>query len=108
MLYQLEFVEVSGFSAIRDKYFSDVEFHLLQLYLMANPSAGSVIRGSGGVRKLRWGAEGRGKRGGLRVIYYWIASDHQIFFITVYRNTELSDLSRTAIKQIRTLIRELR
>ena len=107
MVFALEFVEVSGFSAIRDKYFSDTELHLLQLFLMANPDAGSVIRGSGGVRKLRWGVEGRGKRGGLRVIYYRIASDNKIFLITVYRKTEVSDLSRASIKEIRKLIREL-
>lgn len=108
MVFQLEFIEASGFSAIRDEYFSDVEFHLLQLFLMANPGASTVIRGSGGVRKLRWGARGRGKRGGLRVIYYWIASDDQIFLITVYRKSEVSDLSRAAIKQIRKLIRDIR
>ncbi len=108
MFVKLEFIETAGFSSHRDKYFSDVQFHLLQLFLMANPGAGSVIRGSGGVRKLRWGIEGRGKRGGLRVIYYWIARDDQIFLITVYRKSEVSDLSSTAIKQIRKLIRELR
>jgi hypothetical protein len=79
----------------------------MQLFLMANPDAGSVIRGSGGVRKLRWGVEGRGKRGGLRVIYYRIARDNKIFLITVYRKTEVSDISRASIKEIRKLIREL-
>ncbi len=108
MVLKLEFIEVSSFSAIREEYFTDVEFHLLQLFLMGNPSAGSVVRGSGGVRKLRWGTARRGKRGGLRIIYYWIASDNQIYLITVYRKTEVSNLSRTAIKQIRELIRELR
>ena len=107
MVYQLEFVEVSGFSAIRDEYFSDAEFRLLQLFLMANPGAGRVMRGSGGVRKLRWGAEGRGKRGGLRIIYYWISSDDQIYLITVYRKTEVSDLSPTTIKKLRKLITDL-
>jgi len=104
----LEFVEASGFSAIREEYFSDVDFHLLQLFLMGNPGAGSVVRGSGGVRKLRWGTEGRGKRGGLRVIYYWIADDNQIFLITVYRKSDVSDLSHVTIKQIRKLINDLR
>lgn len=108
MMSTLEFVEVSRVSTIRDKYFSDGEYHLLQLFLMANPGAGSVIPGSGGVRKLRWGAEGKGKRGGLRVVYFWIASDSRVFFITVYRKSEVSDLSPGAIKQIRKLIRELR
>ncbi len=79
----MEFVETVGFSAIRDEYLGDVEFHLLQLFLMANPEAGSVVRGTGGVRKLRWGAKGKGKRGGLRVIYYWISAKEQILLITM-------------------------
>lgn len=108
MISKLEFVEVSGFSAIRGKYFSDADYHLLQLFLMANPGGGPVIRGSGGVRKLRWGAKGKGKRGGLRVLYYWVASDSRIFLITVYRKSEVSDLTPAAIRQIRKLTRDLR
>ena len=66
----MEFVETSGFSKIRENYFDDSQFNMLQLYLMDRPDAGNIIKGSGGIRKLRWGMEGQGKRGGVRVIYY--------------------------------------
>ncbi len=101
----MEFIETSGFSAIREEYFTDLDFHLLQLFLMANPDAGAVIRGTGGLRKMRWGTEGKGKSGGLRVIYYWQVRADQILFITVYRKREAADLSRAALKRIRQLIK---
>lgn len=103
----MEFIETSSFSAIRERYFTDLDFHLLQLFLMANPQAGNVIRGSGGVRKLRWGTGGRGKRGGLRVIYYWVTRNDQILLITAYRKNEMADLSRAALRKMRGLVKGL-
>ncbi len=86
---------------------NDTQFNLLQLYLINFPDAGDVIRGSGGVRKLRWGLPGQGKRGGLRVVYYWISKDEQILFLTVYRKTEAADLSQEAIREMRRLVKSL-
>ncbi len=86
---------------------NDTQFKLLQLYLINYPDAGDVIRGSGGVRKLRWGLPGHGKRGGLRVIYYWMSKDEQILFLTVYRKTETADLSQEAIREMRKLVKSL-
>lgn len=103
----MEFIETSSFSAIRERYFTDLDFHLLQLFLMANPQAGNVIRGSGGVRKLRWGTGGRGKCGGLRVIYYWVTRNDQILLITAYRKNEMADLSRAALRKMRGLVKGL-
>jgi len=74
---------------------------------MANPEAGNVIRGSGGIRKLRWGREGRGKRGGMRVIYYYASALSHIYFLTLYRKSEVSDLSRSQIKVLRNLIKQI-
>ncbi len=71
---------------------------------MESPDAGDVIQGSGGVRKLRWGTKGRGKQGGLRVVYYWITRDDQILFLTLYDKSEAKDLSRDAIRAMRQLI----
>lgn len=68
------FVEAPTFDRLRERYLDDDEYRLLQAALMAQPTAGDVIRGSGGIRKVRWAAEGTGKRGGLRVIYYWVQS----------------------------------
>jgi hypothetical protein len=60
------------FERLRAQYIDDDQYRLLQATLMANPGSGAVTPGAGGVRKVRWAADGRGKRGGLRVIYYWI------------------------------------
>ena len=65
----LIFIETPVFERYRDSHFDDDQYRLLQAVLMARPDAGDLIRGSGGVRKVRWAVEGRGKRGGLRVIY---------------------------------------
>jgi len=103
----LEFIETPQFSKIRESYFSDIEFHLLQLHLMNRPDAGDIMVGMNGARKLRWGFGGRGKRGGARVIYYWITKDHQILLITAYAKNEASDISPAAKKAIKKMIEEL-
>ena len=65
------------------------------------------MRGSGGVRKLRWGLKGQGKRGGVRVIYYWITKDDQILFLTAYAKNESGDLSQDTIKAMREIVKNL-
>jgi hypothetical protein len=64
------FIEAPTFERIRERYFDDDQYRLLQATLTAEPESGDLIRGSGGIRKVRWAAQGTGKRGGLRVIYY--------------------------------------
>lgn len=103
----MEFIESTGFSSIRENYFDDSQFHMLQLYLMDRPDAGDIIKESGGVRKLRWGLPGVGKRGGVRVIYYWITKSHKILFLTTYAKNEASDLSPDAIKVMREIVKSL-
>ena len=65
------FIEASSFTKLLPNYLSDDEYRALQAYLMQKPDAGDLIKGSGGVRKVRWASEGMGKSGGVRVIYYW-------------------------------------
>ena len=65
------FIEASTFSKLLPKYLTDEEYRALQSLLMQRPEAGAVIKGSGGVRKVRWAPSGSGKSGGVRVIYYW-------------------------------------
>ena len=79
----------------------DDEYAGLQTFLAERPDAGSVIRGSGGIRKLRWAGSGRGKRGGLRVIYYWWVAKERISMLLMYSKNEQDDLSSDQLKQLR-------
>ncbi|MBT8086213.1 MAG: type II toxin-antitoxin system RelE/ParE family toxin [Woeseia sp.] len=103
----MEFIETTGFSRIRENYFDDSQFNMLQLFLMDRPDAGDIVKGSGGVRKLRWGQRGQSKRGGVRVICYWITKDNQILFLTAYAKTEARDLSREAIRAMHEIVKNL-
>lgn len=80
-------------SAIR-KLMSDEERAVLVDYLACNPTAGDLTVGTGGVRKLRWGLEGRGKRSGARVIYFHHDADMPLFALTAYAKNERADLSQ--------------
>jgi hypothetical protein len=100
------FVETSLFSKIRERYLDDENFRLLQASLMTSPNAGALIRGSGGIRKLRWGADGSGKRGGLRIIYYSQLPANRIYLLTIYRKSEMSDLSRAELHALKGIIRK--
>ena len=100
---KLVFVELPAFDRVRTEYFDDDGFASLQSVLLAKPDAGAVIAGTGGLRKLRHGdpRRGKGKRGGLRVIYYWWMGGNQILLFTVYDKDEADDLSpkeRKALK----------
>ena len=94
------FIETSLFTAQLARFLSDEEYRQFQTYLMARPDAGDVIRGSGGIRKVRWGARGRGKSGGVRVIYYWVTTAAQIYLLTIYGKSERSDIDRETLRRI--------
>ena len=76
-------------------------------YLAANPTAGDLIPGTGGVRKLRWGLAGRGKRGGARVIYLYQAADVPVFALTIFAKNERTDLSQQDRNDLRGLTKLL-
>jgi hypothetical protein len=101
------FVELTPFIAFRVAHWTDDELRELQNHLLDNPSAGDVIRASGGLRKLRWLASGRGKRGGARVIYYhYISADH-IYLIYGYAKNEQEDLTREQLKLLAQLMKDM-
>ncbi len=102
----MEFVETRVFSRIIHDFLSDDEYGRLQLALCLRPDLGDVIPGSGGLRKLRWVSSGKGKRGGLRVIYYWYRHEDQVFLLYVYKKSALSDLTKDQIGVLRRLIEE--
>ena len=101
------FVELPAFERHRADYLDDEAFLRLQRLLMLNPVAGVVIPGTGGLRKLRFGDErrGKGKRGGLRVIYYWWDVGSQFWLFTVFDKDEMSDLTATERKTLKEMIK---
>ena len=94
------FIETSNFSKLLPKYLTDDEYRALQSLLMQRPGAGAVIKGSGGVRKVRWAPSGSGKSGGVRVIYYWKKSEDEVWMLTLYHKSERSTIPGHALRQI--------
>jgi hypothetical protein len=97
------FIEALLFTRYLPDYLEDDEYRELQNFLMRQPDAGDLIQGTGGLRKLRWSLDNKGKRGGIRVIYYWHVGDDQIYFFTLFGKNETSDLSakeKKALKQM--------
>ena len=85
---------------------SDEEYRLLQSALADHPEAGVVIPSSGGLRKIRWGISGRGKRGGVRVIYYWAVEQERILMLLIYPKNVKDDLTREQLKVLRSIVKE--
>ena len=102
------FVEASLFTKRLPGYLDEDAYRSLQDHLIERPDAGAVIRHSGGIRKVRWAAGGKGKSGGVRVIYYWAKSDDQIFLLTIYGKNEQETLSADELRRIVKLIEELK
>lgn len=99
------FIELPAFLRYRAEYLDDEGFRGLQNSILKVPDAGDVIAGTGGLRKLRHGdaSRGKGKRGGLRVIYFWWEAKRQIWLFTLYDKDEMDDLSpkeRSALKDM--------
>jgi mRNA-degrading endonuclease RelE of RelBE toxin-antitoxin system len=95
------FVETAIFTRRVQEHLSDDAYADLQLFLAEHPDAGKIIKQSGGIRKLRWAGSGRGKRGGLRVIYYWWVAKDRISMLMVYPKNERDDLTADQLKQLR-------
>ena len=87
-------IETSVFSRLIQELMSDDEYRSLQEALITRPESGDLIKGSSGLRKIRWKLEGQGKRGGIRVIYYWVTADDQIRMLYVYRKSKQADLTQ--------------
>ena len=102
------FVELPAFERHRAEYLDDVAFRDLQHLLMLQPEAGDLIPGTGGLRKLRFAdaRRGKGKRGGLRVIYYWWNTGSQFWLFTVYDKDEIADLTSLQRKALKKMIKD--
>lgn len=97
-------IETSVFTRRVTALLSDDEYRELQATLVERPKAGPVIPGSGGIRKLRWSASGRGKRGGARVIYYWATEQEHLLMLFIYAKNESDDLTHDQIKTLRHIV----
>ncbi len=102
----MEFRETSVFTKRVTEHLDDEEYANLQLSLVLDPKRGRVIPNGGGIRKLRWGAGDRGKRGGLRVIYYYISKDNTTYMLYVYDKSQQGDLTRDQVKVLRSIVKE--
>ena len=102
------FIELPPFERHRQSYLNDESFRGFQKMLMENPEAGDVIEGTGGLRKIRYADEkrGKGKRGGLRVIYYWWRPGKQFWLFTVYNKDEMDDLTAAQRKTLNGLLKQ--
>jgi len=101
MMVHYEFIETSGFSAYLPDYLSDEEYTALQEHLCETPEAGDLVRGSGGVRKLRWARAGSGKSGGVRICYYARTRRGQILMLVIYAKSTRDSLSGHVLKALR-------
>ncbi len=101
------FVETSAFTKHISAHLSDDSYAALQAFLAERPSAGTIIRGSGGLRKIRWRSKGRGKRGGIRIIYYWRAPESRIYLLTVYGKGVRGDLTAAERASWRRVVKEI-
>jgi mRNA-degrading endonuclease RelE of RelBE toxin-antitoxin system len=96
----VEFIEATAFTKHVYDYLSDDEYLGLQSFLLQYPKSGKVVPGSGGVRKVRWAMSGKGKSGGVRVIYYFKRQDDEIWLLTIYSKNEVENIPAHVLRQI--------
>jgi mRNA-degrading endonuclease RelE of RelBE toxin-antitoxin system len=105
----MKIIETSIFTKKVISLLSDEEYRNLQNELILNPEKGKIMRGSGGLRKMRWGISGRGKSGGVRIIYYWVKNKETILMLIVYPKNEQDNLTPSQMKILKSIVeKELR
>ena len=102
----MQFIETSIFTRQVTSLLADEEYSQLQLALSTRPDMGVIIPHSGGLRKVRWSIGDRGKRGGLRVIYYWVVAQDQILMLFMYPKSERDDLTPQQLKILRDIVQK--
>ena len=99
------FIETTVFTREIKDLLPDEQYRMLQTALMYRPDAGDIIRGGGGLRKVRWTLPGRGKRGALRVLYFWDPPE-TIYMLLPYKKTDQDDLTPEQLKFLRAIVKE--
>ncbi len=100
----MQFIETSVFTRQVTTLLTDDEYRQLQIALASHPDTGVVIQRSGGLRKMRWSIGDRGKRGGVRAIYYWIVAQDKILMLLMYPKNEQDDLTPQQLKVLREIV----
>jgi hypothetical protein len=95
------FIESAAFDRVRAHYLDDDEYGELQQFMMQNPETGAIVRGSGGVRKLRWRRKGAGKRGGLRVIYFVRYQPNEFWMLVLYAKAKQENAPAHILKRLK-------
>lgn len=96
----MEFIETTTFTKYVYEYLSEDEYIGLQSLLVLYPKSGKVVPGSGGVRKIRWAMSGKGKSGGVRIIYYFKPNDNEIWLLTIYSKNEVENIPAHILRKI--------
>lgn len=103
----MEFIETPTFTRMVTALLSDDEYGQLQNELVEDPARGDLIKGGGGIRKLRYAAQGHGKSGGVRVIYYWMKDNHQTYMLVIYPKSKKDNLTDKETAILREFVKEL-
>lgn len=100
-MHVFTFIEAHDFERIRGVYLDDDEYAELQQFMMANPEAGDLIPGSGGLRKLRWKRKGMGKRGGMRIIYFARYRPDEFWMLTLYAKAKEENVPAHILRRLK-------
>lgn len=103
----MEFIETPVFTKLITELLPDDSYRQIQDDLLKNPQAGDLVRGGGGIRKLRFALPGKGKRGGARLVYYWQTPRHKIYMLLVYAKARKEDLEPVQTALLKVLVKEL-
>jgi hypothetical protein len=103
----VEFIETPTFTRTITVLLSDDSYAQMQMALVENPALGDLIRGGGGIRKLRFAVQGRGKSAGVRVIYYWLKDEFQIYLLLAYPKSAKDSLTDKEVALLYDLVKEL-
>jgi len=106
-VWHMEFIETQRFSDALYDYLDEDSYQELQVSLIERPDQGDIIPGGGGIRKLRFAAQGKGKKGGVRVIYYWVTKAGQIYMIAIYPKGRKDNLTDAELAEFRDLAKEI-
>jgi mRNA-degrading endonuclease RelE of RelBE toxin-antitoxin system len=100
----MRIIETPIFTKRVKEILSDEEYRLFQIKLIDNPEAGNIIKGSGGIRKIRWSRSGRGKRGGSRILYYWYNTQGVLLMLFIFKKNESDDLTKSQLNDLKTIV----